>query len=81
MQGKAFWDMKKTVFMTPHPMVRSRFGDWPLAAKSILGFWFFYFLTVVARAFLGRDPLTVMENRAVTIGAGIILTFGEFTQR
>ena len=25
--------------------------------KSILGFWLFYALTVVARAFLGSDPL------------------------
>lgn len=64
-----------TMFMTPAPVVRSRFEDWPLALKSILGFWFFYFLTVVARAFLGRDPLTVMENKAVTITAGVILTF------
>lgn len=61
--------------MTPAPAVRSRFDDWRLAAKSILGFWFFYLLTVVARAFLGRDPVTVMENRAVTITAGIVLTF------
>jgi two-component system LytT family sensor kinase len=61
--------------MSPAPAVRSRFDDWPLAAKSILGFWFFYLLTVVARAFLGRDPVTVMENRAVTIAAGVILTF------
>ena len=64
--------------MSPAPTVRTRFDDWSLAVKSILGFWFFYFLTVVARAFLGRDPITVMENRAVTIGAGIILTFGVY---
>ena len=67
------------VFMTPAPIVRSRFDDWRLAAKSILGFWFFYLLTVVARAFLGRDPVTVMENRAVTITAGILLTFCVYT--
>ena len=54
----------------------SRFGDWPLAAKSILGFWLFYALTVVARAFLGADPATVLENKAVTIVAGIVLTAG-----
>jgi hypothetical protein len=64
--------------MSPAPTVRTRFDDWSLAVKSILGFWFFYFLTVVARAFLGRDPITVMENRAVTIGSGIILTFGVY---
>jgi hypothetical protein len=64
-----------TMFMTPAPVVRSRFDDWPLALKSILGFWFFYFLTVVARASLGRDAVTVLENKAVTIVAGVILTF------
>jgi hypothetical protein len=58
-----------------HPLRERTFNDWPLALKSIVGFWFFYFLTVVARAFLGRDPVTVMENRAVTIAAGIVLTF------
>ena len=47
-----------------------------MAAKSILGFWLFYALTVVARAFLGHDPLTVIENKAVTIAAGVVLTFG-----
>jgi hypothetical protein len=73
-----FWDMKITMFMTPAPVVRSRFADWPLALKSILGFWFFYFLTVVARAFLGRDPVTVLQNRAVTIGVGVILTFAVY---
>jgi signal transduction histidine kinase len=53
---------------------RSRFGDWPLALKSILGFWLFYALTVVARAFLGTDPLTALLNKLVVIGFGIILT-------
>ena len=53
----------------------SRFADWPLAVKSILGFWLFYALTVVARAFLGTDPLTAMQNRLLTISVGIGLTF------
>ena len=66
------------MFMSPAPVVRSRFDDWPLAVKSILGFWFFYLLTVVARAFLGRDPLTVLENKAVTISAGVLLTFAVY---
>lgn len=66
------------MFMTQAPEVRNRFEDWPLAVKSILGFWFFYLLTVVARAFLGHDPLTVMENRSVTITAGVILTFAVY---
>ncbi len=61
--------------MTPAPQVRSRFADWPLALKSILGFWLFYALTVIARAFLGSDPWTVIENRIVTVGCGIVLTY------
>ncbi len=53
---------------------RTRFADWPLALKSILGFWLFYALTVVARAFLGSDPWTTLENKLVVIGIGIVLT-------
>src|SRR5215212_8224357 len=52
----------------------SRFSDWPLALKSILGFWLFYALTVVARAFLGSDPLTMLQNKLVVIALGILLT-------
>ena len=62
--------------MMPHPAARTRLGDWPLAVKSILGFWLFYALTVVARAFLGSDPWTVIYNRSFTVGCGIVLTFG-----
>jgi signal transduction histidine kinase len=58
-----------------HPLRDGRFADWPLALKSILGFWLFYAVTVVARAFLGRDPVTVLENKAFTVSTGIILTF------
>ena len=61
--------------MAPAPRVRSRFEDWPLAVKSILGFWFFYLLTVIARAFLGRDAWTVLQVRSVTIAVGVLLTF------
>ena len=59
-----------------HPLRERTFADWPLAVKSILGFWLFYALTVVIRAVLGGDPLTVMQNKTVTITTGIILTFG-----
>jgi two-component system, LytTR family, sensor kinase len=59
-----------------HPLRETRFADWPLAVKSILGFWLFYALTVVARAFLGRDPATILQNKAFTIAVGILLTFG-----
>jgi type II secretory pathway pseudopilin PulG len=54
--------------------VRARFSDWPLALKSILGFWLFYALTVVARAFLGSDPWTLLENKLVVVCLGIALT-------
>ena len=50
----------------------SPIGRWPL--KSILGFWLFYALTVVARAFLSDDPGTILHNRSLTIVVGIVLT-------
>lgn len=62
------------MFMNSPPAVRTRFRDWPFAVKSILGFWFFYALTVVARAFLGSDPWTTLENKLVVVGIGIFLT-------
>ena len=52
---------------------RTRFGDWPLAVKSILGFWVFYALTVVVRAFLGTDPWTTVENKLTIIGFGLVV--------
>ncbi|MES2002229.1 MAG: histidine kinase [Pseudomonadota bacterium] len=52
----------------------SRFADWRTALKSILGFWLFYAVTVVARAFLGSDPLTTLENKLVVILLGMLLT-------
>jgi len=51
-----------------------RLSDWPLAVKSILGFWLFYILTVVVRAFLGDDPQTVLVNKLMVIAIGIIVT-------
>jgi len=62
------------MLMMPHPAVRPRFSDWPLAVKSVLGFWFFYALTVAVRAFLGSDPWTTLQNKLVIIGIGMILT-------
>ena len=55
-----------------------RFADWPLALKSILGFWLVYAATVVARAFLGSDPWTALYNRSATIVVGIVLTLGVY---
>lgn len=66
--------MTDQMLMMPHPVVRTRFSDWPLAVKSILGFWFFYALTVVARAFLGTDPWTTLQDKLFVIGIGIIIT-------
>jgi two-component system LytT family sensor kinase len=67
--------MTVPMLMMPPPVTtRTRFGDWPLALKSILGFWLFYALTVVARAFLGSDPWTTLENKLVVIGIGILVT-------
>jgi len=60
--------------MMPQPAARTRFGDWPFAVKSILGFWAFYALTVVVRAFLGTDPWTTLENKLVVIATGVFLT-------
>jgi hypothetical protein len=51
-----------------------RFADWRLAAKIIAGFWIGYTLTVVARAFLGDDPLTTLQNKLLILVAGTLLT-------
>ena len=53
---------------------RGTFSDWRLALGTILGLWALYALTVIARAFLGDDPLTVLLNKVVTLGAGIVIT-------
>ena len=60
--------------MSQRGATRTRFSDWPLAVKSILGFWLFYSLTVVARASLGTDPWTMLTNKLVVIGIGVALT-------
>jgi two-component system LytT family sensor kinase len=70
----ALCDNTEAMLITDHYSPRTRFGDWPFAVKSILGFWLFYALTVVVRAFLGTDPLTMMWNKLVVIGIGIAVT-------
>lgn len=67
-------DNSSTMLMMRDYSTRTRFGDWTLALKSILGFWLFYALTVVARAFLGSDPLTMLQNKLVVVGLGIVFT-------
>ena len=61
-----------------HRAEGGRFADWPLALKSILGFWVVYYLTVVARALLSPDPGTILFNRAFTLVIGITLTFAVY---
>jgi hypothetical protein len=60
--------------MLPHPITESRYWDWRFAVKSILGFWCFYYLTVVARALLAKDPGTILFNRSLTFFIGVVLT-------
>jgi len=62
------------MLMMPRSTAQTRFADWPLALKSILGFWLVYYATVVARAFLTKDPGTVLFNRSLTLIIGIALT-------
>jgi len=66
--------MHATLSSSADRIGRARFSDWPLALKSILGFWFVYALTVAARALMGTDPLTVLFNKLIVISIGILLT-------
>jgi hypothetical protein len=56
------------------PPAQRRFADWQLALKAILGFWAIYSGTVIARAFLGSDPLTILVNKLLTLLVGLALT-------
>ena len=51
-----------------------RFADWQLALKTIGGFWTIYCVTVIARAFLGSDPGTILVNKLLTLSFGVVLT-------
>jgi signal transduction histidine kinase len=62
------------MLMMPPPTARTRFADWPFALKSIVGFWFFYALTVAVRAFLGSDPWTTLQNKLIVVGIGLLIT-------
>ena len=62
------------MLMMPQPTARTRFADWPFALKSIIGFWFFYSLTVVVRAFLGTDPWTTFLNKLIVMAIGVLIT-------
>lgn len=56
-----------------------RFSDLRPAGMLIGGFWVIYALTIVVRGFLGEDPLTKLENRAVTVVTGTLLTIAIYT--
>jgi signal transduction histidine kinase len=62
------------MLMMPPPTVRSRFQDWPLALKSIVGFWSFYALTVVLRGLLAPNALNAIWDKLPNIGVGIVVT-------
>ncbi len=66
--------MTVPMLMMPPPAVRSRFSDWPLALKSILGFWCFYALTVVLRALLAPNAINAITDKLINIGLGIVIT-------
>jgi len=60
----------------PLPRPQGRFHDLPLAIKSIAGFWFFYFLTVLLRsALLGAHGHDLISRRVLGIVVGVLLTF------
>ena len=52
-----------------------RLPDLPLAAASILGFWLFYFATIVIRTLLIDENLIWLGYRALGCLIGILVTF------
>jgi hypothetical protein len=55
--------------------LRSRLPDIELAAASIVGFWLFYFVTVVIRMALLDESFRALSHRTLGCLVGIILTF------
>ncbi|MCY7340205.1 MAG: histidine kinase [Sphingomonas bacterium] len=67
----------KHVRVTPLPSavgMRTRFADWPLALRSIAGFWLFYLGTVLLRALLGPEAASAMTFRVINALVGVGLT-------
>jgi signal transduction histidine kinase len=64
------------VRLTPRRAIdwRSRFADWPLALRSIAGFWLFYLATVLLRALLGPEAASAMAFRTINAVVGVGLT-------
>ena len=52
-----------------------RLPDLPLALKTIVGFWLFYFATVVVRALLVGEERHLLDGTAPGILVGILVTF------
>ena len=61
------------MFMTQQGYRRSRFSDWSLALKSILGFWLFYALTVAVRAILGTDVPRAEHMLLLLVGSSLLI--------
>lgn len=66
--------MTVPMLMMPPPTARTRFDDWRLAIKSIVGFWSFYALTVVLRALLAPNAIDAIRDKLANIGVGIVVT-------
>jgi two-component system, LytTR family, sensor kinase len=66
--------MTVSMFMMPPTKVEGRFSDWRFAAKSILGFWLFYALTVVLRSLLAPNPFYAINDKLMNILVGIVVT-------
>ena len=67
----------KHVRLTPRGQAtdwRTRFADWPLALRSIAGFWLFYLATVLLRALLGPEAASAMTFRVINAVVGVALT-------
>jgi len=52
-----------------------RLPDLPLALKTIVGFWFFYFATVIVRALLVGEGRHLLDRTVPGILVGILVTF------
>lgn len=66
--------MTVPMLMASPPTARTRFDDWQLAVKSIVGFWSFYALTVVLRALLAPNAIDAIRDKLANIGVGIVVT-------
>src|SRR5438105_5596503 len=69
-----FWDMTVPMLMMPPLRARTRFADWCLALKSIVGFWSFYALTVVLRGLLAPNAFNAIWDKRFNVAIGIVVT-------